>query len=145
MRKTTKVAFAVCMSLALALPIVALSVAARGGDPLTVTIQPPVKNRTTWYGGAVIPVRILVTDPNDNESALDNATVTLWVNNLPASGPGKSQTNNTFINLGGGYYQYNLETKPYPAGPGSEPIFITIDVVAADDRELQVDFFMALK
>lgn len=144
MRKATKVAIAVCISLALALPIVAISAAARG-DPLTVTIQSPVKNRTTWYGGAVIPVRILVTDPNDNESALDDANVTLWVNNLPATGPGMSQMNNTFTNLGGGYYQFNLNTKPYPAGPGSEPIFITIDVQTADDREHQVDFFMALK
>jgi hypothetical protein len=51
----------------------------------------------------------------------------------------------TFTDLGDGYYQFNLNTKPYPAGPGSEPIFITIDVVATEDREVQLEMFMALR
>jgi len=138
------VAIAVGLSIALSTPILGLTVAARGGDPLNVTILPPVKDRTSWYGGAVIPIKILVTDPDDN-SSIENANVTLWVNNNPATGPGKSQMNNTFVDLGEGYYQYNLNTKPYPAGPGSQPIFITITVMAPDDRTLDVDFFMALR
>ena len=144
MRRSTMVLMAVGLSVALSTPILGLTVAARGGDPLVVKILPPLENKTSWYGGAVIPVKIFVADPDDGSPILD-ANATLWVNNVPATGPGKSMMNNTFVNLGGGYYQYNLNTKPYPAGPGSERIEITITVMASEERTLDTDILLALR
>ncbi len=144
MRRATMLVMSVGLAFALSMPVLGATVLARGGDPLNVTILPPVSNRDSWYGGAVMPIKILVTDPDDN-SSIENANVTLWVNDLAATGPGKSMMNNTFVDLGGGYYQYNLETKPYPAGPGSPKIEITITVIAPDDRTRDVDILMSLR
>lgn len=144
MRRLTMVAIAVGLSLALSTPILGLGVAARTIDPLTVTVLPPVKDRTFWYGGAVMPVKVLVTDPDDNESPVAGANVTLWVNENPATGPGNSQMGNTFRDLGGGYYQYNLDTKPYPAGPGTAPIIVLIMVIAPEDHEDDATVIMPL-
>ncbi len=107
----------------LATPITASALA---NDGLGITLMHPVEGRTFWYGGAVMPV---VVSLSDNGNAVTDANVTLWVNGAAASGPGKAMVGNSFVNLGEGLYQFNLNTKPYPAGPGSEPI--TVEVMAS--------------
>ncbi len=135
---------AVGLAIALSAPVIGATVTARGGDPLKVTILPPLANKTSWYGGAVLPVRIHVADPDDN-SPIEGANATLWVNNQAATGRGMSVTNNTFREIGAGDYQYNLDTKPYPAGPGSVRILLTITVTAPDDRTIDVDLLLSLR
>ncbi len=113
-------------------------------DALTVELLPPLENRSTWYGGAVIPIRVVVLDEND--TALANVNVTVWVNGVPGTSPGHSFMGNKMMNTHDGVYQFNLETKPYPAGPGSDPIVIRVLAIAAnhDDRTGEVLISVAL-
>ncbi len=120
-----KMMIAVALGLAFAIgtPMLGIAQVAAATDGLEIMIMHPVEGRTFWYGGAVMPVVVSVTD---NGNPVTDANVTLWVNGVAASGPGKAMDANNFVNLGGGMYQYNLNTKPYPAGPGSEPIMVEV-------------------
>lgn len=92
----------------------------------------PLANRTEFYGGAVIPVRIMLLD--EDATAIEKANVTVWVNDLPASSPGAVNAANMMKNLHGSLYIFNLDTKPYQAGPGSPPIALKVLAKAPDDR-----------
>ncbi len=149
MRKTilaAAVAFGLAFAFAAPILGVALSaaspIAARtaADDSLTITLMPPVQGRTFWYGGAVMPVIVLITE---NGTAVTNASATLWVNGTAAMGPGKAFTGNMFLNLGEGMYQYNLNTKPYPAGPGSAPIMVEV-MAQAGAMSATLEFNMPL-
>lgn len=98
---------------------------------LTLTLMPPLAQRTSWYGGAVIPLLVSVWD--ENENSISNATVTVWVNGFAATSPGHTFMGNTMKYAHGSVYFYLLATKPYPAGPGSSPIVITIQATTPDD------------
>ncbi len=114
--------------------------AAQASDGLEIMLQHPVEGRTFWYGGAVMPVVVLLTD---NGNVVTDASVTLWVNGAPATGPGKVMVGNMFNNLGEGLYQYNLETKPFPAGPGSVPIMVEV-MASAGGMTATLEFSMVL-
>lgn len=101
-------------------------------DSLRVKLLAPLADRSDWYGGTVIPVRVLVTD--EDNASVSNATVTIWVNGTAATSPGHSFMGNTMVLAHDGMYQFNLETKPYPAGPGSSPITITIKATTPEDK-----------
>jgi hypothetical protein len=131
------IVMAVVLAVAVSMPVLSITMAAPSthiaramederGD-LEIKLLAPLAGRTQWYGGAVIPVKVLLTDSDDG-SPVVGANVTIWVNNVAAAGPGKSMVGNVFIDLGDGMYQFNLNTKPYPAGPGS-PMFV-FDVIA---------------
>lgn len=132
------------MGLALATPnagVVAAHSLTR--EPLVITPLPPISIRTVFYGGSVIPVRIMLTDPDDNSGIL-GANVTVWVNGVAGASPGNVNMGNSMKELGGGMYQFNLNTKPYPAGPGSEPSVIKVLAKASDDRQASWEVTVSL-
>lgn len=145
MRKLTMLAMAVVLTAALCAPVLGMTVIARGGDPFIVDVLAPIKGKTSWYGGAAMPIRIHVSDADHANESLVGATVTLWVNNIAGTGVGKSRVlGNNFTELGQGDYMFILDTRPYPAGPGSESILITMTVSAPDERTQDVDLFIHL-
>lgn len=99
---------------------------------LGVTWLAPLADRTDFYGGAVIPVKILLTD--EDGGPITGANVTVWVNDLPASSPGAVNVGNMMKNTHDSVYMFNLDTKPYQAGPGSPPIALKILAKSPDDR-----------
>ncbi len=99
---------------------------------LTITLMPPLSMRTSWYGGAVIPLIVTIFDENSQDVA-DNVTATVWVNGSPATAPGHMFTDNMMMRLHGDVFLYLLDTKPYPAGPGSSPITIEFMAHSPDD------------
>lgn len=139
MRRSIAIVAALGIMAVLSLPVLGMPVAAR--DPLDIKLLSPLVGRTSWYGGAVIPVRVNVTDPD--EGPREGAHVTVWVNGQPATGVGLS-TGNVMKDLGAGQYQYNLNTKPYPAGPGSDPIDISIIAEFGEDHAGQIDVIISL-
>ena len=152
MRKSRMRVVALGLATILSLPVLGMALAAPResmtarilkGEAIDITVLPPLAKRTTWYGGAVIPVKVLVVDPD--EGIVENGNVTLWVNEMPATSPGNANVDNNFTYIGEGMYQFNLNTKPYPAGPGSEPIKIDILVVMSDDHETMEELFIALR
>ncbi len=142
MRKTQKIAVAMALVIVMAMPVLGLSLAApktaapvhalRFGEGVTIDFLAPLANRTDFYGGAVIPVKVLIID-NDDVPA-KGANVTIWVNDQPATSVGALNTGNHMKNLQGGLYMYNLNTKPYPAGPGSPPITIKVMAWVQEDH-----------
>lgn len=151
MRKSTMIVVAIGLAMALSLPILGMTLAAPKAtmtaqitdrEGLHIKLLPPLLGKTEWYGGAVIPVRVLVTEPD--ESNLVGASVTLWVNHMPAASPGNVNMGNNFTEMGKGIFQFNLNTKPYPAGPGSEPITLDIITQASDDRTTGLELLIHL-
>ncbi len=153
MRKTTMALIAIAAVVAMAMPA-ALSVTApapsmkattleeRGG--LELKLLAPLVKRTEWYGGAVIPVRILLTD-KDLGISVAGANATIWVNDVAGTSVGSQVSmGNNFTDLGGGMYMFNLNTKPYPAGPGSPQITIKIVAHAPDDRGAELVKMLSL-
>lgn len=102
------------------------------GEGVNVVFLAPVANRSDFYGGQVIPIRIDLTD-NDDSDVL-GANVTVWVNGEPATSIGLPAMGNKMVEIHPGIYQFNLNTKPYPAGPGSQPIDLGILAKVPDDR-----------
>ncbi len=141
MRKAIMLVVAVSLSMAMVLPVLGMTVAAKAGegDPLNVDILAPVKGKTSWYGGAAMPIRIHVSDPDNNGSSLVGVNATLWVDNNPATGIGRFAGTNMFREIGNGDYMFILDTKKIPAGPGSPLVELTITVKAPDDRTHDVD------
>ncbi len=139
MRRSIAIFAALGLMAVLSLPALGVPVAAR--DPLNITLLPPLAMRTEWYGGAVIPLRVNVTDPD--EGPREGANVTVWVNGQAATGTGLN-VGNMMKDMGAGIYQFNLKTKPYPAGPGSDPIVISIIAETGDDHAGQIDVIVSL-
>jgi len=136
---------AVAMAVAVSMPVLSIAVAAPNthiakalederGD-LKLTLLKPLAGKTQWYGGAAIPVRVLLQD-GDEGPVLAGANITLWVNEAPATSVGRSMMGNVFTDLGDGMYQFNLDTKPYPAGPGSPMFEFTIVAHSLDERSI---------
>jgi len=131
------------LAMVLSLPLIGMALSTPKADvyahalsrgPLKVTLLPPLAMRTEWYGGAVIPIRVSVTD-HDEPNGTSGANVTVWVNGVAAASSGAVNMGNVMKEMGGGLYQFNLNTKPYPAGPGSEPIPIKVLATkATEDR-----------
>lgn len=153
LRRSAIIAVALSLAVVLGVPILGMNLAVTStpttahilkGDVLHMELLPPLLKRTSWYGGAVIPVKVLLTDPDDG-SIVDNATVKLLVNDMPAASPGKVNVGNNFTYLGDGIYQFNLNTKPYPAGPGSAPIKIGITAMAWEERSASLELSMSLR
>ena len=152
MKKTRKIVVTLALVMVLAMPVLGLSLAApkatntahalRFGEGVTIDFLAPLKNRTDFYGGAVLPVKVLVID-NDDAPA-KGANVTIWVNNLPATSVGALNTGNQMKNLQGGLYMYNLNTKPYPAGPGSPPITIKVIAFVPEDHPAEASVIITL-
>lgn len=140
------------MAMVLSLPLIGMALATPKADvaahaltrePLVITVLPPLAMRTDFYGGSVIPVKILLTDPDDG-TGIAGANVTVWVNGDPASSHGAVNMVNVMKDMGGGLYMYNLNTKPYPAGPGSAPIDVKIVAIGMEDRGGEVDLLLSL-
>ncbi len=110
--------------------------------PLAITFMDPLFKRTDFYGGSVIPVKILLVD--EDSDPIVNATVTVWVNDQPAIGLPHFTDGNTMKNIQGNMYMFLLDTKSYPAGPGSEPITLTIKAVSPDDHTDTADLSISL-
>lgn len=140
MRKMSALVLALGLAVVMSMPVMSIMAApavqtartTSEREDLNIELLAPLLGKTQWYGGAVIPVKVLLTD--SDEKAVTGANVTLWVKDVPATSPGKSFPGNQFIDLGGGMYQYNLNTKPYPAGPGSPMFVMDIVAKAPDDR-----------
>ena len=145
MRRSIAVFVALGFMAALSLPALGMPVAAR--DPLEITLLSPLAGRSEWYGGAVIPLRVNVTDPDwgegDTGEGREAANVTVWVDGQPATGMGLS-VGNKMKDMGDGIYQFNLNTKPYPAGPGTEPIRITFLAETGDDHGADLEVMVSL-
>lgn len=151
MRKSSMIVVAIGLATALSIPVFGMTLAAPEThyvaqilkrEPLDVKLLPPLQMRTEWYGGAVIPIRVIVSDPD--EGGVAGATVGIWVNDLPGTSPGSVDMNNMLKDLGRGVYMFNLDTKPYQAGPGSQPIKIVISASAPDDHTGQLEKFVTL-
>src|SRR5512136_1843551 len=146
--RKTAIGLAAAMLLSLAmLAIVAVSAvapvsaasatnAAKGNMPLasstvngyTFTALSPISIRTDFYGGATIPVKFMLTDQDGN--VVTDAQATIWVNGAAGTASGNSNSGNSFrFDPSAMLYIYNLNTKPYPAGPGSPTSTITIKIV----------------
>lgn len=141
MRKSFASLMAIGLALAFAVPVLGSALtfnAAAGAGPgkLDVTLLAPLAGKTQWYGGAAIPVKVTVVDP-DGEGF--DANVTLWVNGEPATARGGLNMDNSFKFMGENIYQYNLDTRPYPAGPGSAPIVIKVLATEVEDHEGMVE------
>ncbi len=156
MRKTTAIVCAVGVALLLSIPMLSIAMAAPVGnviavvqstdhEKLDIKVLPPLAARTisdtpetleaVWYGGAVIPIRILVTDPDGATLEVSNATVTVWINGtVPATSVGMMSTGNTMTHLYGGVYQFNLNTKGLPAGPGAPEVSVLLSASAFEDH-----------
>ena len=65
-------------------------------------------------------------------------------NGQPAASPGNVDMGNMMKDAGSGRYLFNLDTKPYPAGPGSSPIKISITAKSPDDRSGALDVMVSL-
>jgi len=145
LRRSFAVFAALGLMAVLSLPALGMPVAAR--DPLEIKLLSPLANRSEWYGGAVIPLRVNVTDPDFGSGDLgegrEGANVTVWVNAQPATGTGLNM-GNVMKDMGGGIYQFNLKTKPYPAGPGTEPIHIVIIAETGDDHAGEIEVLIHL-
>lgn len=152
MRNIQKLAVALSVVIVLAMPVVGLSLASpktvvpahalRMGEGVTVDFLAPLADRTSFYGGSVIPVRVLVIDNDDVPTK--GANVTIWVNDMPAKSPGVVDTGNQMKNLRGGMYMFNLDTKSYPAGPGSLPIVIKVSVFVPEDHPVEEEVEISL-
>jgi hypothetical protein len=113
--------------------------AAKGNTPVasttangyTLTALSPISIRTDFYGGATIPVKFTLTDQNGN--IVSDAQATIWVNGAAGTASGNSNSGNSFrYDTTAMMYIYNLNTKPYPAGPGSPTSTITIKAIVGD-------------
>lgn len=131
------------IGMALAAPRVDVTAHALSREPLAIKLLPPLAMRTDFYGGAVIPIKILLTDPDDG-TGIAGANVTVWVDDVAAASPGAVNMGNTMKDLGGGMYMFNLNTKPYPAGPGSPLIDVKILAKAGEDRGGVADVLLSL-
>lgn len=105
-----------------------LSVPARADGGMQLVVLPPISKRTEFYGGSVIPLKFQLFDSSG--MVVSDAMGTAWVNGLPATTVGHANMGNMFrFDPKSEIYIYNLNTKPLPAGPGSPPSTITIQVV----------------
>ncbi len=108
----------------------------------TLTAMTPISIRTDFYGGATIPVKFMLTDQNGN--VVTDAQATIWVNGAAGTASGNSNSGNSFrFDPSSMLYIYNLNTKPYPAGPGSPTSTITIKAVVGDTT-LMENFVVSL-
>jgi len=104
--------------------------------------MPPISKRTDFYGGAVIPLKFQLFDSNGK--TISDATATVWVNGEPGTSSGHANMGNMFrYDVKAEMYIYNLNTKPLPAGPGSAPSTITINVVVGSTT-LMENFVISL-
>lgn len=129
----------VMASAAAPVPAASTTNAAKGSVPAvsstengyTFTALSPISFVTDFYGGATLPVKFMLTD--ENGSAVTDAQATIWVNGAAGTASGHSNSGNSFrYDPSEMLYIYNLNTKPYPAGPGSPTSTITIKVVVGD-------------
>ncbi len=148
MKNGLKLILALGMVFAMSMPVLGLSLAApkaavpvhelRFGEGLTIDPLAPFSKRDDFYGGQVLPVRVLLTD---NEDALvSGANVTIWVDGQPGASPAGVNSGNHLKELHAGLYMFSLDTKPYPAGPGSPPITIMIRASVPGDEDHPADF-----
>ncbi len=139
MRKLS-IAIVAALAVAIGIPALGFAPAVMAQATLDITLMHPVEGRTFWYGGAGMPVVVLLTMDGN---AVTDASATIWVNGVAGTGPGKAMDANNFMNLGDGLYQFNLETKPYPAGPGSAPIMVEV-MASAGGMSASLEFNMIL-
>ena len=150
MGKLSAIVLAIGLAVVMSMPVLGIMTVPRAQkasmsverEDLHIELLAPLQGKTQWYGGAVIPVKVMLTDPDDN--VVTGANVTLWVNGTAATSPGKSFVGNTFLDLGGGMYQYNINTKPYPAGPGSPDFVMEITAKAPEDRTVDLSVSLHL-
>jgi hypothetical protein len=140
LRRSIAIFAALGMVAVLALPALGMPAAAR--ESFRITVLAPLAMTNEWHGGAVIPIRVNVTDPD--VGGREGASVIVLVNTEPATSPGKASMGNMMKDMGAGIYQFNLDTKPYPAGPGSEPIHIVIIAEAPDDHAGEIEILVSL-
>jgi hypothetical protein len=131
MPKTALVGLGVALLLSLPLAAAIPANVAAQGD--TIVPGAPISFMTKYYGGATLPVKFMLIDPEGNPIGDANATVWVWWPGLsspiPGTASGKSNMGNSFRFLPDDMmYIYNLNTKPFPAGPGSGEVTITIKV-----------------
>ena len=108
----------------------------------TLTALSPISTLTDFYGGATLPVKFMLTDPQGN--IVTDAQATIWVSGAAGTASGHSNSGNNFrFDSTAMMYIYNLNTKPYPAGPGSPTVTITIKVVVGETT-LTEDFVVSL-
>ncbi len=147
MRKLSKIMLALGLVMVMSMPVMSLTMAAprtnvakvmdnERGD-LDLTLLAPVEGRTFWYGGAAMPVRVMLTEHDDGTSVV-GANITLWVNGTAGVPRIKGMTTNVFVDMGDGMYMFILDTRPYPAGPGSPTFKFDIVANAPDDRSVGI-------
>jgi len=126
----------------LAIAPVILATPARADNGIQFVAMPPISKRTDFYGGAVIPLKFQLFDSNGK--TISDATATVWVNGEPGTSSGHANMGNMFrYDVKAEMYIYNLNTKPLPAGPGSAPSTITINVVVGSTT-LMENFVVSL-
>ena len=125
-----------CVTLFLAIPF-ATAIPANVAAAQGYTIVPgnPIAFVTSYYGGATLPVRFTLLNPEGNPVADANATMWVWWPGLPApiAGTASGKSNLGMGNMfrfdpDGMMYMYTLNTKPFPAGPGSGQVTFIIKV-----------------
>ncbi len=145
MRKSVMAMATFVIVLALSVPVLGTSLAGprqaigahelHRGEGVNIVFLAPLANRSDFYGGQVMPIRIDLTDIDDSD--ILHANMTVWVNGQPATSIGLPGMGNNMVETHPGIYQYNLNTKPYPAGPGSAPIDLGILAQTPDDRQFE--------
>lgn len=150
MNRSNKVLATLGLTMALSLTVIGMTLAAPKTHVATTLVEresldmkllAPLEKRTSWHGGAVLPVRVFLKEP---DKPLSGANVTISVNDMPGTSIQSVDQGNNFTDLGGGFYQFNLDTRPYQAGPGSEPINIVIIVHSPDDRTASIEKTLSL-
>ena len=133
MRMLSKALVGLAVMTMLAIPFSTAIPANVAAADTTIVPGPPVSFVTKYYGGATLPLKFMLLDSEGNPVGDANATVWAWWPGLPEPIPGtasgKSNMGNMFRFLPDDMmYIYNLNTKPFPAGPGSGNVTITIKV-----------------
>ncbi len=107
------------------------------GEGVNIVFLAPLAGRDDFYGGQILPIRINLQDLDDSD--ILGANMTVWVNGQPATSVGlpASGSGNNMVETHPGFYQFNLDTRPYPAGPGSQPIDLGILAKVPDDRQFE--------
>ena len=152
MRKSIMAVIAIGIVLALSVPVFGMAASSHRttvdartmhrNEGVNIVFLAPVANMTSFYGGATLPVRVLLQDTDD--SLISGANVTILVNGQPATSTVKMMTGNTMIEIHYAVYLFNLNTKPYPAGPGSAPIDIGVLAKLPDDRAFEAHKLISL-
>ncbi len=108
-------------------------VASAHAETYTIVLLDPISNRNVFYGGSVIDVKFKLLDSAGN--LVTDATARLWIGNTNTQAMGRGQFNtDNFFAIKNQNYVFKLDTRPLPAGVGSNPTTLIITVTVGQTQ-----------